>query len=111
MVVPGKGGPARSLPLWEGGAEAGGGEGNLAQARAGGGEDGVGDGRGGGDRGRFAGAECGLVGPVEQDDVDVGYLREGQDWVAVPVQAGHSLRVKTHFLLERAAERLQDVAF
>src|ERR1700674_2607339 len=81
-----------------------------AQPRAHRVEYGVGD-RGRDDRGRrLAGAPGLLAGAVDQVDVDLRYLREGKDRVALPVEAGDPGAVERHLFLEGAAHRLDDVA-
>ena len=49
--------------------------------------------------------------PVDQVDDDLGHLREGQDRIARPIEAGHHAAVEGHLLLQRAADGLDDVAF
>src|SRR5262249_12326987 len=47
---------------------------------------------------------------VDELDMDLRDLREGEDRVALPVDAGHPRAIEGDLLLEGAAHRLDDVA-
>src|SRR5208283_752946 len=47
---------------------------------------------------------------IDQIKHDLRHLREGEDGIALPVDAGDARAVELQLLLERAAHRLQDVS-
>src|SRR5438477_11650519 len=85
-------------------------EGNRAQPHAGGVEHGVGDCRRHYRGGRLAGAPGRCVRLVDQLDHNLGDVREGEDRIALPVEARYHAAVEFQFLDQRAADGLQNVA-
>src|SRR5581483_5065475 len=87
-------------------------QGQLADPMAGRIGDRIGERGGGGALRRFANAEEGLAGPVDDLDLDAArHVREAQDRIAAPVAARDPALVEGDRLERRPAERLQDAAF
>src|SRR5690242_627503 len=74
-------------------------------------EDGVGDGWSGGDGCRFARANRWLARLVDQLSNNIWNLRERQDGIALPVQAGDARWRELHFFFHGATQRLNHIAF
>src|SRR5436309_10703219 len=95
----------------QGSAYALGGKRYLAQPHARGVEDGVGNCWSGGDAGRLASAQRRQFWTVDEDDINRRDFGERQNWIGQPVDTLDAGVVETHFLFERAAERLEGIAF